>query len=410
MPKNEKMSANSKRLLIWLILASVLVFALFALFWPRSAAVDLGTLSPGPLVVTVDEEGKTRVRDSFVLSAPVSGRLSRIEANVGDFVTANDTVIAEIEPIDPALLDARSMEQARADIKSAESAEALAKANLARGQAELEFVESELERSRQLRNDRMISVRDLDVAVRNAKTARAAVETLAAALQVSRHDLERARAQLMTPTESASLRQECTCVPVMSSTDGQILQVLRESEGIVAAGEPLVEIGDVEDLEIVVDLLSTDAIKVQPGQRVIIRGWGGDGELEGVVRRVEPFARTKVSALGIEEQRVNVIIDLSNPPQMGTGLGHGFQVEISIVLWEADDVLTVPLTALFRSGDAWALYVEHDGRAVMREVALGRKTQLRAQITDGLQAGERIVLYPSDRIVDNTRITQRQTS
>ena len=410
MPKNEKMSANSKRLFIWLFLAGALVLALLLLFWPRSVAVDLATLSPGPLVVTVDEEGRTRVRDSFVLSAPVSGRMSRIEANVGDNVTANETVVAEIEPIDPSLLDARSLEQARADLKSAESAEALAKANLARGQAELEFVESELERSRQLRNERMISVRDLDVAVRNAKTARAAVETLAAALQVSRHDLERARAQLMTPTESASLRQGCTCVPVMSSTDGQILQVLRESEGIVAAGEPLVELGDVEDLEIVVDLLSTDAIKVQPGQRVIIRDWGGDGELEGVVRRVEPFARTKVSALGIEEQRVNVIIDLSSPLQKGTGLGHGFQVEISIVLWEADDVLTVPLTALFRSGDSWALYVEQDGRAVMREVTLGRKTQLRAQITDGLQAGERIVLYPSDRIVDNTRIAQRQTS
>lgn len=410
MAKNEKLSANSKRLFIWLFLAGVLVSALLVLFWPRSLAVDLATVSPGPLVVTVDEEGRTRVRDSFVVSAPLTGRMSRIEASVGDVVTANESVIAEIEPIDPALLDARSLEQARADLKSAQSAEALAKANLARGQAELEFVESELERSRQLRNDRMISVRDLDVAVRNAKTARAAVETLSAALEVSRHDLERARAQLMTPTESASLRQECTCVPVMSSTDGQILQVLRESEGIVTAGEPLVEIGDVKDLEIVVDLLSTDAIKVQPGQRVIIRDWGGNGELDGVVRRVEPFARTKVSALGIEEQRVNVIIDLNSPAQMETGLGHGFQVAISIVLWEADEVLTVPLTALFRDGDAWALYVEQDGRAVMREVALGRKTQLRAQITDGLQAGERIVLYPSDRIIDNTRVTQRQTS
>jgi HlyD family secretion protein len=198
-------------------------------------------------------------------------------------------------------------------------------------------------------------------------------------------------------------------VPITASIDGQVLRVLRKSEGIVTAGEPLLELGDTADLEIVVDLLSTDAVKVLPGQRVVFTDWGGSADLAGTVERVEPYAYTKVSALGIEEKRVNVIIDLNTPYEKRVGLGHGYKLETSIVLWEGDDTLTVPLTALFRSGDQWALFVEENGRAAQRQVVLGRKTGLLAEVVDGLNVGERIVLYPSDRVQDSSRIAQRET-
>lgn len=404
------MTATHKRLLIWLVLGAVLAASLVLLFWPRSVAVDLAAVTPGSLVVTIDEEGETRVRDTFVLSSPVAGRMNRIDAEVGDAVIASETIVAELEPIDPVLLDVRSTAQARAAVRAAEAAETLAQANLSQKQAEVEFADAELARAHQLRDEKMISIHEVDIAIRNAKTAHAALDTTAAALTVSRYDLERTRAQLLSPSEARASNEQRACVPILAPVNGQILRVLRESEGIVAAGEPLVEIGDTADLEIIVDLLSTDAVQVRPGQRVIINDWGGEGELEGTVRRVEPFAMTKVSALGIEEQRVNVIIDLISPLEKRPGLGHGYQIEVRIVLSERDNALTIPLTALFREGDQWAVYIEQQGRAVRRAVSIGRQTSLMAEVTDGIESGERIVLYPSDRISNQTRIADRQKS
>lgn len=403
------MTATHKRFLIWFVLGAILAMSLLLLFWPRSVAVDLAAVTPGSLVVTIDEEGETRVRDTFVLSAPVAGRMSRIDAEVGDAVTASKTIVAEIEPIDPVLLDVRSLAQARAGVRAAEATEKLALASLSQSKAELEFANAELARAHKLREEKMISIHELDIAIRNAKTARAAMDTTAAALTVTRHDLERMRAQLLSPTDERTDQEQQAFITVRAPVNGQILRILRESEGIVAAGEPLVEIGDTADLEIMVDLLSTDAVRVRPAQRVIINDWGGSGELEGTVRRVEPFAMTRVSALGIEEQRVNVIINLISPAEQRLGLGHGYQLEVRIVLSEDDSALTVPLTALFRDGDQWAVYVEHQGRAVQRTVSLGRQTSLKAEITTGIESGERVVLYPSDRVNNNTRIANRQS-
>lgn len=404
------MRATHKRLMIWGILGSGLAIGLILLFRPSAVPVDLAAVTTGSLEVTIDEEGETRVRDTFVLSASVGGRISRITAEVGDTTIAGDTIFGAIQPIDPALLDVRSRAQAEAAMHAAEAAEALAIANLEQAQAEMEFSAAELARARELRESKIISISELDSANRNYKITRASFDTATAALRVSQYDLQRAKAQLLSPLDVQSSGDNDVSVLVRAPVNGHVLRVLHESEGIVAAGTPLIEIGDTTDLEIIVDLLSTDAVKVQASQRVIIDNWGGLGELEGRVRRVEPYAITKVSALGIEEQRVNIIIDLLTPVAQRLGLGHGYQLAVRIVLFEGEDILTVPLTSLVRDGEHWALYVEQDGRAVRRRVSIGRQTGLIAEIVDGLNVGERIVLYPSGRVADQTKIVEREVS
>jgi len=401
------MTAGQKRLLLWGVIGAGVLLALFAAFRPQPVPVDLQEAKRGELVVTVDEEGETRVRDVFVLSAPVAGRMQRIEAEAGDDVRANETVLAEIEPVDPTFLDYRSEAQAQAAVRSAESATALAQAGVDQAQAELDFARAELDRARELIVDNTISQRDLDEAEKQLKTAKAAYATRLAALQVRRFELESAEAVLLSPAQGRERSGECECVPITSPVDGVVLRLLEESEGVVQAGEPLIEIGDSRDLEIVVDLLSADAVKVKPGQRVIIDGWGGDTPLEGRVRRVEPFAFTKVSALGIEEQRVNVIVDFTSDRDAWARLGHGYQVDLRIVLWEAADVIRLPLTALFRDGDQWAVFVDTGGTAELRQVEVGQRNGLEAQITGGLEPGEVFVSYPGDRVMDGVAITSR---
>jgi len=400
-------NATLRRAVIWGALGVALIVGLVIAFRPRPVPVDLHKLARGPLVVTVDEEGETRVRDIFVLSAPVAGRALRIEAEAGDPVVANTTVVAEVQPIDPEFLDTRTEAQAQADLRAAESAEALSQAELAEAQAEFDFARTELDRARALVVEGTISQRDLDDAERLHETRRAAVQTALAALQVRRFELERAKAQLLSPAETRDRPGDCECVPLVAPVDGCVLRVLHESEGVVEAGQPLVEIGDPRDLEIVSDLLSAEAVKIVPGQRVIIDDWGGEPPLAGRVRRVEPFGFTKISALGIEEQRVNVIIDFTSAVADRARLGHGYQVEVRIVLWEGDDLLTVPLTALFREGDDWAVFVDEHGRAQLKVVTLGQRTGLEAEIVDGLEVGDEVVIHPSERVEQGVRITSR---
>jgi len=402
------MQAKHRRILFWCFLGLALVAGLAISFWPRSIPVDLVEMQPGEFIVTVDDEGKTRIHDVYVISAPVAGRMRRIDTEVGDPVASWETIIAEIEPADPAFLDPRGQAQAQADVRAAESALVLAKAEVERAEAELQFADSELERARELIGQGTISQREMDEAERAYRTRRAALETARAAMQVSGFELERARAQLLSPTQTQDTHGQCACVPIRAPVDGEVLRILRTSEEVVAAGEPLVEIGDPRDLEIVVDLLSPDAVKVQAGQRVIIEGWGGDAPLSGRVRLVEPFGFTKVSALGIEEQRVNVIVDFTSDPAEWSDLAHGYQVDARIVLWEHRDVLTVPLTALFRHGQDWAVFIAEDGRARLRTVCLGQRNGIAAEILEGLAAGEQVVLHPSNRVVDGARISHRR--
>jgi HlyD family secretion protein len=402
------MNAHGKRITLWGLISLILLGTLVWAFSPRPISVDLLSLSPGDLVVTVDEEGETRVQDVFVLSAPISGRAMRIEAEVGDEVIAHKTLIAEIEPIDPTLLDPRSEAQARADIRAAEANLILAEASVKEAKVELEFAKSELKRTRQLRADGVVSARELEATERTYQTREAALETAFATRQARQAELERARAQLISPTEGRMRGDECPCVPIQAPVDGRILKILHKSEGVVSAGEPLAEIGDPADLEIVADLLSSDAVKVEKGQQVIIDNWGGSKPLAGVVRRIEPFGFTKVSALGIEEQRVNVIIDFTSPREAWSRIAHGYQVDVRIVLWRGSEVLKLPLTALFREGEKWAVFVEQQGKASKRSVALGKRTGLEAEILSGLSAGDRVVVHPGDQIAEGVEIESRK--
>ena len=273
-------------------------------------------------------------------------------------------------------------------------------------EAQYEFARAEFARMQELVKEGSVSKRNLDSAERDYKARHAGLDTARAALQVRSYELEVARAQLVSPLETQGSQEACDCIPITAPVSGRILQITDRSERVVREGDVLMQIGDPKDLEIVVDYLSMDAVKIEAGQRVIIDNWGGDEPLEGRVRLVEPFGFLKISALGIEEQRVNVIIDFAAEDGWEK-LGHGYQVETRVVLWDLADVLAVPLTALFRDGERWAMFVDDDGRAQLRHVEVGQKNGVLAEIREGVAAGETVVLHPSDRVSDGTRIRSR---
>ncbi len=401
------MSVTKRRLVFWGFLAALLIAGLLLAFRPRAVPVDLVELRRGPLTVTVDEEGETRVRDVFVLSAPIPGRALRIDLDAGDPVVARETVVTQIEPSEPAFLDVRTEAQAQAAVGTAEAAERLAAAEVEMAVAELDFATAEVERARELIRSDHISERRLEDAERHFRTSRAALDTARAALRMRESELQQARSRLISPAEARRSGAACDCIDITAPVSGRILRVLHESEGVVQAGDPLAEIGDPLDLEVVADFLSEDAVKIRSGQAVILDEWGGPETLAGTVRRVEPFGFTKVSALGIEEQRVNVVIDLADPRERWSRLGHGFRVEVRVVLWQGEDVLALPLTALFRNGGDWHVFAFEDGRARLRAVEVGQRTGLEAEILSGLNDGARVVLHPSEQIVEGVRLAAR---
>lgn len=379
-------------------------------FRPQPVLVDIGIVSAGPMKVSVAEEAKTRVRDVYVVSAPVTGRLLRIEQEAGDPVEASTTVVAAMLPSDPSFLDVRSMTEAEAGVRSATAALALAKAEVDKAAAEVKFAELELKRARELVRKKAASKAALDRAELELRSSEATLQMTHATVQAKEADLETAKARLIDPTRASELEdpQQNGIVSVRAPVSGRILRLLQESETVVTAGTALIEIGDPRgDLEIVVELLSTDAVQVKKGNRVIIEKWGGEGLLAGVVDRIEPFGFTKVSALGVEEQRVNVILQFSGPPERRATLGHGFRVEVRIVVWEEKDVVRVPSGALFRDGDGWAVF-RYDGETAQQiTVKIGRNNGVVAQVLEGLSADDQVVLYPSDRVSDGVRIASR---
>ncbi len=399
--------SNAKRALIWTIVVAGGAVALVQAFRPQPVPVDVVAVRSGALVVTVDEEGKTRVRDTYTVSAPVMGRARRTTLEAGDAVVAGDTVVAEIEPSDPELLDLRTRAEAAADLAAAEADYSLAVAELDEALAELEFAKAERARSRRLAETDTISEREVDQAELAFKTRSAAVGTARAALRVREQAIARARARLAGPALTAIGSDECECVVVTAPVSGQVLRVLRESEAVVESGTALLEIGNPEDLEIVVEMLSTEAVKVAVGQRAVVEGWGGLEALEGVVARIEPYGFTKISALGVEEQRVNVIVDLTSPPETWRALGHGFRVDVRVVIWESADALTVPVTALFRRDGAWSTFVAEDGVARLRAVEIGQRSGLATEVRSGLVAGQRVIVSPGPRIEDGAPIVDR---
>lgn len=401
-------SVQKRRVLFWVPAVVVLFIVLVWLLRPQAVSVDFETVARGPLQVTISDEGEARVRDVFVVSAPIAGLMRRVVLEAGDAVVASETVIARIEPSVPMFLDQRSEAEARAASDAAAAALSYANAQLRRADADRDFAESELKRLRALASQQSISQNDLDAAERSAKAAAAAVAEAKAMIDMRASELRQARARLLDPSRTRRDEKDCNCVVVRAPISGTVLRVIQESEATVAAGTPILEMGHPESLEIQVDLLSEEAVRVRAGQRVIVEGWGGSKALNGVVRRVEPFGFTKISALGIEEQRVNVLIDLTDGYESWRELGHGYRVEPSIVVWESDDVIRVPLSALFRQGDAWSVFVDDDGTARLRTVQIGHQSGMYSEIVSGLAAGERIVVHPNDRIEDGNRIVARK--
>ena len=386
--------------------AAIAAAAAYA-FWPRPVPVDLAAVGRGELLETIDGEGRTRVREIYTVSAPVGGRILRIEQHVGDSVRANETVLANIEPSAPTFLDRRARAQAEFAVKAAEAALSLAEAERIRAAADLDFVRSEFNRAEQLARRGNIAARDLDRARLDLRTREAALATAEATIAMRQYEVETARAALIQPGAGATADTASCCVAVYSPVDGRVLRLIHESEGVVGAGEALVEIGDPADLEVVADLLSSDAVRVTVGAAVEIADWGGTARLSGIVRRIEPFGFAKVSALGIEEQRVNVLIDRAGPPEAWAALGHGYRVEARIVVWRGTGVLKLPFGALFRDQERWAVFVAGDGVARLRPVEIGHGNGREAQVLSGLEEGEIVILHPGDRISDGVRIEAR---
>jgi len=373
-------------------------------FVPAAVPVDIAVVERGPLTVRVSGEGTTRVKDIYSLSAPVAGRLLRIEAEAGDQVVAAETRLAVTEPADPTILDTSSRAEAQSHVQAAVDALVLANADVERAQAELAFGRAELERAQKLRQTETISQRALDMAQLEVAKRKAALKSADATAKVRAHELETARARLITPAGSGA-DGEC-CVLVTSPVDGQVLRVLTESAGVVAAGTPLMEVGNPRQLEVVVDLLTSDAARIQVGADVVISKWGGV-DLAGKVRRIEPFGYTKVSVLGIEEQRVDVIIDFTAPDMVPPALGHGFRVEVGILEWTADHVLKVPVSALFRADGGWAVFVHDAGHARLAPGQVGHMNSHAAEIITGVSEGAQVIEHPGDRIADGIAVTPR---
>ena len=402
------MTVRPTRVLVWILVAAA-IGAVGVALWPQPTPADIVTVTRVPLSVTIDEEGETRVRDRFLLSAPLAGRVLRIEHEPGDPVTAQETVLATFLPSDPLLLDARSRAEAEARVKAAQAALERARVDSNRALAEARYAETEFERYTELDESRLVAKDQVEAAALRATTATEAVRSAEFAVSAAEFQLEVARASLLQATgRSGAATTTDATITLRAPISGVVLRRLRESEAIVAAGEPLLEIADPSRLEIVADLLSTDAVRITPGDSVLIEQWGGDTALNGRVRTIEPYGFTKVSALGVEEQRVNVVIDFEGAEQGGKTLGDGYRVEIRIVIWEADDVLTTPTSSLFRVDDRWAVYAVEEGHAVLREVEVGQRTGLDAEIVSGLEADDRVIAYPSDQIADGVAVTPRE--
>lgn len=399
------MQSKYVRLLLWAVISVVLLLVLAYLFKPRAIIVDMAQVTKGKLQEIISDEAKTRVHDVYTLSAPVTGHLRRITAEVGDPVERLTTIVAEIEPIDPDFLDPRSEAQAKADIKTAESALSLAKAEVNQAEAELDFALAEFDRMRELRVSNSVSARELDNSERAYKTARAALATVQAGLQMRVYELERSKALMLSPSTTQTEHGRCQCINITAPVSGRILKVLNKSEGVVMAGTSLLEIGNPEYLEIVVELLSFDAVKVEPGQVVNIKNWGGSELLTGRVNRIEPIGFMKVSALGIEEQRVNVIIDITSEYSRWSRLGHGYQVDVEIVLWDGSDILSVPVTALFREQDKWAIFVVTDNTVQKRIIHIGHRNAFNVEVISGLNEGDWYVSHPNNQITDNVKVS-----
>lgn len=388
------------------IAAGVFVLGLLVvIFRPAPVRVDIAPVTRGRLSVTVDEEGRTRVRDRFVVAAPIAGRLARIALDAGDPIERG-TVVARMQPLP---LDPRTHASASAQIEAADAARLAADARVEQAHAALDQAQRTAERARKLGAKGTIASEELEQTVLSEIARRKELDAAVFAARAAAFGADAARAALLAPGSDSpqQLVAACesqpngTCLELRSPVSGRVLRVVEESERVVVAGAPLVEIGDPSALEIVVDVLSSEAVKVKAGDQMWIEDWGGSEPLKAVVRLVEPSGFTKISALGVEEQRVNIIGDFVEPI---AALGDGYRVDARIVVWEGNDVVKLPSTALFRRAGHWNVFVAHNGRALRRAVSIGQRSNTEVEVLDGVAPGEEVVSHPSDQIEDGVRI------
>lgn len=392
----------------WFLIIAVAAAVLLAIaygFMAKPVSVDIVKVSRGPMSVTIEEEGKTRVRDRFVISAPVSGYLRRITLKAGDHLKAGQTVL-ELEPLRSNVLDPRSRAAAEAAISSSEAALKAAEENGRAAKADAEYVRANLERTRKLFQEGLVSRDMMDRIESAARRADAMSLSAKAAERAVHFELERARTALgHSLLEGAGLSERA--VAMRTPVNGAVLKIYRESEGTVTTGEPLIDIGDPLKLEVRVEVLSADAVKIKPGMAVLFERWGGGSALIGKVRVIEPSGFTKVSSLGVEEQRVFVVADIVTPPEGRMPLGDGYRLEARFVIWEGKDVLQVPSSALFRKGEGWSLFVVKESRAEQRQVEVGNRNGLTAEIVSGLAEGEQVIAHPDDSVKNGVRVRAR---
>lgn len=409
-----------KRILLILLGVAVIGAIVYATL-PKPVEVDVAEVERGSMTVRVEGDGQTRVRDRYEITSPLYGNLARIELDPGDDVEAG-TVLARITPLEPPLLDARSSAELEARAKAAAASKAQSEAAVARAESSLDFAQRDLDRIRTLAAQGTLSQAELEQAELEAKQAAKALESARFGVRVARYELEMAKAAVGRVEDGRKGEKKKGKKPeakdgeaelgpgleIKAPLDGRILRIFREHEGVVNPGESLLELGDPSNLEIVVDVLTEDAVEIRPGAPVVIERWGGDERLHGRVRLVEPSAYTKLSALGVEEQRVNVIVDITEPPGQWEGLGDGYRVEVGITTWQDDDVIKVPAGALHRHGDRWATFVLED-EGVVREqtVEVGRRSGLEVEIVEGLEPGQTVIVYPSDRVFDGVEAVPR---
>ena len=378
--------------------------------WPQPVPVDLAPVAKGPMEVTIDDEAKTEVRHVYTVSAPIAGKVLRISPprHVGDQVTKDETVVAVMQPTTPSFHDVRTHEELLAVLGAAEAAVTFAEAEVKRLQATLAYSRTELERAEKLAKTGAISQGALDKANFEVETNEAALASAKAQVDVRRNEQAMVKTRLGQPAGDVARSDPACCIQLRAPVSGHILKIIQESEGMVQTGAPLLEIGDPLDLQVVADLLSTDAVQIKPGAAVRIDGWGG-AALRGKVTRVDPAGFLMVSALGIEEQRVRTEIDLDDPPQSWSGLGHDYRVIVHVTRWRDDDALTVPVAALFRQGDDWAVYVVKDGYARTTAVKIGQRNGRIADVVSGLSERDHVVLHPSDRLRNGVAVAERNT-
>ncbi len=383
------------------------VFLGIVAFRAEPVPVDLAEVARGPMQVTVDVDGKTRIAEIYEVAAPVSGTAGRAPVRVGDAVVAGETVVAVVSPAAPNPLDPRTRVQAEAAVREAEAGLDVARSSMEQAEEELALAQSEFRRATALVERGVATLTRLETAQQQLAIRQAAREAAESGLEMAQGTLDRARAALIEPDASHGDGMNGCCLEITAPVDGRVLAIDVLSERPVTAGTRLLSIGQPGDLEIVADILSTDAVRLRPGDRAIVERWGGPRPLEARISKIEPSAYTKVSALGIEEQRVDVVFELLTPPDERAALGDGFSVYLRVIEWQAEEVLKLPMSALFRNGDTWAVFVAGNGQARLRPVEIGRSNSDEAEVLGGIEAGEQVILHPGAQIGDGVRIVRR---